>query len=473
MFRRRSVDLALVIKLIIFSSLLAGKASTLEVKLLTGMVLVEGKPADSIPVRFCEEDSTQPAHCSAIITTLTDSGGRFVFALPRLNPSHTYSLRATYVPLCTAFDTLGRGDAIRSWLKNQVLTISELDCPSGTPSMVGHQRAPDSLKPDTSKMRILQVFYATDRQLQTVQQETSVSNVNNPSGILSFGTCRVAITSEDEPIGSVGRLLYERNPSSNSWVQAIRNAEWDVIRSELTSTLRRQGSRDALLFIHGYNTSFDEACRRAAQLASEIKFGGAILLYSWPSHYSWRKYVGDEEMVEWSQPHFNRFLKGILNMNEIGRLHIVAHSMGSRLITRALSSGVVSNDERQRLGEIVLAAPDVNRLIFEQYHGYKTATDQRVTLYASDHDQALKLSKWFHGYGRAGDAMPRMEVVEGVESIDASAVDTSLLGHSYLSESRPVLADLSSLILLNTEPDKRFGLRSVGQPPKNWWLMEP
>ncbi len=35
--------------------------------------------------------------------------------------------------------------------------------------------------------------------------------------------------------------------------------------------------------MHGYNTSFDNALYRTAQIAYDLDFDGATFLYSWPS----------------------------------------------------------------------------------------------------------------------------------------------------------------------------------------------
>jgi esterase/lipase superfamily enzyme len=242
--------------------------------------------------------------------------------------------------------------------------------------------------------------------------------------------------------------------------------------TEFARTLDAKSEHDALLFIHGYNTSFNEACRRAAQIGYDLKFDGPLLLYSWPSHDSWLSYAADEEMTEWTEEHFRRFLKDILERPSLRKLHVIAHSMGNRVLTRALFFGSLTSQQQSRLGQIILAAPDVNRLIFDEADLHKAHGD-RITLYASDHDQALKAAKIFHQFSRLGYAHPDMYLRSGMDSIDASDVDTSLLGHSYISESRPVLADINALIFSNRDPGKRFGLLVEGKAPKQWWGLQP
>ena len=38
----------------------------------------------------------------------------------------------------------------------------------------------------------------------------------------------------------------------------------------------------ALLYLHGYNTSFEEAAIRAAQIGFDLKVPGATAFFSWP-----------------------------------------------------------------------------------------------------------------------------------------------------------------------------------------------
>jgi hypothetical protein len=99
---------------------------------------------------------------------------------------------------------------------------------------------------------------------------------------------------------------------------------------------------------------------------------------------------------------------------------------------------------------------------------------ERVTLYASSHDQALRLSKEINGYPRAGDSGDGLVVVPGIDTIDVSAVDTSLVGHSYYGSSDSVLTDIWDLIKCAKGPDLREYLRPrdyVGG--LKYWVFEP
>jgi len=92
----------------------------------------------------------------------------------------------------------------------------------------------------------------------------------------------------------------------------------------------------------------------------------------------------------------------------------------------------------------------------------------RVTLYASSKDTALWLSRRFHGYARAGDAGDGLIVLPYLDTVDASAVDTSFLGHSYFGSNRTVLSDIYSL-LSGLLPVKRADLEPATAAIGDYW----
>ena len=236
-----------------------------------------------------------------------------------------------------------------------------------------------------------------------------------------------------------------------------------------------RGRREALVFIHGYNTPFDEALRRTAQLSFDLRFTGATILYSWPSEGETFKYTVDEANIEWTAPHFEAFLRMVLNRISAERVHIVAHSMGNRALARALV-GLDRDpppESAAKLHQVVFAAPDVDADVFRrsalQFHDQA----DRITLYASSNDQALKASKSVHGYPRAGESGADIVVVEGIDTIDASLVETDFLGHSYFGDRESVISDLLNLIRESRPPSERPWLSPRQHAAARYWLFQP
>lgn len=123
--------------------------------------------------------------------------------------------------------------------------------------------------------------------------------------------------------------------------------------------------------------------------------------------------------------------------------------MGNRVLTRAVADLMADKEGAlaQCCESIVLAAPDIGAKVFLQEIAPRLIeSEARVTLYASSKDLALKGSQKFNGEPRAGDILPAPVLLEGMETVDASEVDTSLLGHSYYGDSTTVVSDLYHLI---------------------------
>jgi esterase/lipase superfamily enzyme len=139
-------------------------------------------------------------------------------------------------------------------------------------------------------------------------------------------------------------------------------------------------------------------------------------------------------------------------------------------VINALSNHYDSLQEFHRFQEIILSAPDIDAEVFLRLAAHIKTAGQRVTLYASKHDRALQMSKYFNGYPRAGDATDEVIVVPGIDSIDASAVDTSLMGHSYYGGSRSVLDDIFYLIR-GLRVSERAGIRASNDG--RYWVFQP
>ena len=67
--------------------------------------------------------------------------------------------------------------------------------------------------------------------------------------------------------------------------------------ARLKSRVERSDEKDAFVFIHGYNVTFANAIMRTAQIAHDVGFKGAPILYSWPSAGRTDDYLRDEDSV--------------------------------------------------------------------------------------------------------------------------------------------------------------------------------
>jgi esterase/lipase superfamily enzyme len=245
--------------------------------------------------------------------------------------------------------------------------------------------------------------------------------------------------------------------------------------ADLRACMERTARKEAFVFIHGYNVGFETAVRRTAQIAYDLKFDGAPIVYSWPSQEGLLSYIVDETNVAWTVPHLKDFLLSVAEQSGAKSVHLVAHSMGNRALTSALRELAMERKEKcPRFHEVVLTAPDIDADVFRRDLAPAiVGTADRVTLYASSNDEALIASRAVHGYRRAGESGDNVVVVPGVDTVDVSAVDTSLIGHSYYGSNRTVLADLFELLRGSKPADHRKWLQSMRLGALKYWKFLP
>ena len=157
------------------------------------------------------------------------------------------------------------------------------------------------------------------------------------------------------------------------------------------------------------------------------------------------------------------------------RLTLVAHSLGANGLTQALFTkiGVDRLNQWNVIDNLVLLAPDIDAAIFERdLVPAIEATQIPTTIYASATDWALITSSNVNGYPRAGDASEGVLTFNGVDTIDATQVATSGIGHSYYRRSLAVLDDLRQLIVGQTPIDQRPGLIRQENGKGLHWILQ-
>jgi esterase/lipase superfamily enzyme len=299
----------------------------------------------------------------------------------------------------------------------------------------------------------VRVFFGTDRRPSLNNQPVFADAEALSAGQLSLGWCEVSIPRlvhsrgeiERPTIWTLDTRRWVEDANLHFVIQKRRLAPEDEFWSAAQSDLKRARSRDVMLFVHGYNVAFDDAIYRTAQLAFDLKQAGIPFLYSWPSDGRTLRYVGDKDSSVASVPSFKRFLVELSRRSGAERVHVIAHSMGNLALVQALSQlqrelGPSAPHFRQ----VIMAAPDVDRRMFEGIAAEVQQSADRITLYAASNDRALGASEQLHGDPRIGDASP-MYVRAGIDAIDASAMIKGFLRHSYFAEPT-LLTDIGQLI---------------------------
>ena len=275
---------------------------------------------------------------------------------------------------------------------------------------------------------------------------------------------------------TIWRLEWSEDTERHVVVRSLRPETPDAFFDRLRRKVGGSPERDAFVFVHGYNVDFLEATRRTAQMAYDLDFRGAPVLFSWPSGGRIEDYLEDENNVQWAESGLTALLDRLRRESGARVIHLIGHSMGSRALTGALIAAA-GEGRPVRPGEavfrhLILAAPDIDADYFRRDILPKLRrTGTRVTLYASDADAALKASKKVHGYRRAGDAKGGPLVEPGMETIDASGLDPSALGHSYFADVGSVLKDLRAILVSDLDADRRPALQAAFLGGLKYWRL--
>lgn len=326
---------------------------------------------------------------------------------------------------------------------------------------------------------VVRVLYGTDR--ASTASKSPAEIYGSLRGPMAWGYCDVSIPRDhrmgelEEP--SVLKLEFREDPEKHIILLYVAPTDRPTFLREASGALAEDPRKEAFVFVHGYNVTFEDAARRTAQMKYDLGFRGAAFFFTWPSKATYQGYPADEAAIEWSTPDLLAFLKDVAGETGAETVHVIAHSMGNRGAAAALAEIAQGTDPalKSKFREIVLTAPDIDRDVFVRDIAPRLGRlGGRITLYASSHDKALLASKEFHAYPRAGELSAGPLIVEGVDSIDASAVDTSFLGHSYFAENASVLSDLY-YVITPTPPiptQNRFALEAIDSPIGRYWRIK-
>lgn len=317
-------------------------------------------------------------------------------------------------------------------------------------------------------------------------------------GVLTYGQVTVSIPDShrkghlEKP--KLFKLEFRANPDKHLIVQdvnVLEEGDWFAsIRAEVSgaeSADPADTSDDILLFVHGYNTSWEQAALRAAQFTYDLEFRGLPVLFSWPSLGKTLGYPADEASVAWAVPHLVHVLGRLMSDTGARRIHIIAHSMGNRATTGALDQLMRGrHDFGTPLRELVFAAPDIDAGTFRQFitdfnaalaagAGEENALP-RLTMYACGVDSALDFSDVIHRAGRAGQTTDGVIVIAPMETVVVTDIVVEdqrddRLGHAYFCTNRSVIGDLFGVVLRGAKPSDRFGLKPARDPVGEYWLM--
>jgi len=325
-----------------------------------------------------------------------------------------------------------------------------------------HQDSTANRTPSSAPVRV-SVLFATNRAPGTRTRPRH--HYGAERGPVSYGRCTVSLPA-DKALGALPKpfRIWKLRLGSNLARHVVLLDVAEMQRGDFFDELRKptaSGRRRLLVFVHGFRVTFEDAARRTAQIHFDLQFDGVPVFFSWPSQAKLFKYLDDEATTDWALEDVRQFLHDLALNSGADEIHVLAHSMGNRLVARALKEiAIVEGRDRPMFDKVVLAAPDIDADELRGVAERMRKISSRLTMYASSGDVAIRTSTKFHGASRAGVGGSNLLLLPPhLDSIDASNIDTSFLAHGYATETSAVLADIHELINDGKPPESRFGLR--------------
>jgi len=334
----------------------------------------------------------------------------------------------------------------------------------------------------------VQVFYATDRRPNPEPNEKGVTYGAEPISdeALRHGIATVSIPHEHnmgELEGpSILRFEFHENSEKHVVLRSVVAQDINTFYKKISERAAGSPEHEAFVFVHGFDVTFEDAARRTGQIAYDLGFKGAPILYSWPSQGTLGKleamalfnYEKDLRNAKLSAARFRVFLSDLCARAGVSTVNVIAHSMGNLVVAQALAE--IPDGQRirpVRVRHVAMMAPDLDAEEFRRLAVAMKRSAVEITLYASSNDDALKVSSLLHGYPRAGMGGKNLVVIpDVVETIDCSQVNTSLfgLGHSYYADSSTILSDLFYLFQ-GISIAKRVALRPAHNDNGDYWIL--
>ncbi|NDV23919.1 alpha/beta hydrolase [Desulfovibrio sp. JC022] len=294
----------------------------------------------------------------------------------------------------------------------------------------------------------IELFYATDRKAtgSTVPDKA----FGDEQGKLSWGACSVTIP-YDKEIKDLQKshftmTSYGLSPACGYKITDIRQLPLRSFGTTLPKRLDGNPDNSALIFVHGFNNSFEEAAVLTARMSYQLQYQGAPLFFSWPAQGDKLDYLEDEQRADHTVPQLTEFLKEVAEKSTAENIYLIGSSMGCEPLCEALADLNLSSEDMDRIKELILITPDINRnkfaeKIFPKLHN----TRARITVYTSSRDDKLALAHKQRNGVRLGDVVNNADL-PGIDFVDASAIDSSLDGKPRFVKQTSIYNDISNIV---------------------------
>jgi hypothetical protein len=198
-------------------------------------------------------------------------------------------------------------------------------------------------------------------------------------------------------------------------------------------------------------------------------------------------------------------MNDILYLTQANKIYLVAHSMGARLVSRAMKSVFYSEPRfRSRVKEILLVVPDIDTTEFSEELAPSIATEYSpITLYVAGKNPSLAQSRCLNNQKLAGDNSDNLEspifpispgenpafalakcienyeegsdgsgsilISKHVETINVGDADTSFSSHTNYLDKNTVVSDVRNIIFNRLRARDRRNLIQRNTSEGTYW----
>jgi esterase/lipase superfamily enzyme len=391
-------------------------------------------------------------------------------------------------------------------------------------------RSPEALEtfdqlPESLKTPEMEVLYLTDREQLDGHPEDSPRFGYGRARQLRFGKATVELdpapswdelvalsTSGDRkcdyrlkvtrieprgvftPIGELRTIengLLVEPPSMFERLTEDANALAALVEERLALTERKE----LVLFIHGFNNSFDDSVIRIAQAWHLAGRQGVPVVYSWPAGSGLLGYGYDRESGEFTIVHLKRVITALGRVPNLERMHIIAHSRGTDVLMTALrelnaeARGLLGTSPYRRLlinspvaepasstrtvadllklETVILAAPDLDLDVFAQrvFGENSLGAANRTVIYFSAEDEALAFARWIFGSRKRLGLLAESDLTHEQRRFLASLRNFEMIScevsgyttHAYVFQHPAALSDLIRVMRDGARPGVEHG----------------
>lgn len=292
---------------------------------------------------------------------------------------------------------------------------------------------------------------------QVAEIFAATSRVYEPGG---FGYARsespnflrydISIPSERE-LGELNWPPRHRTPDAAQDFLLLDDSQYASaldFRQALKTAMADRGQTNAVVYVHGFNTTMAEGVYRVAQMHHDLAVPGVAVHYAWPSRGSALGYVHDRESVLFARSGFEDLLNEVTAAGARDVV-IVAHSMGALLTMETLRQMVLRDGSRalDNISGVVLIAPDLDVDTFRAQAADIGDLPQPFVVFGSSRDRVLGISGTLAGgAGRLG----KLENLRLIADLPVTYLDTAAYnvgaGHLNLGENPALLKLFGGLV---------------------------